>query len=163
MEVKLQHNCASCVWCKVPLTASDYLLVGVIYRSPSSDACYNQMLNEVIREAVSMKSSHILLLGDFNFPEISWCNQSCAATAGHPLHKFLDCVHDCFLFQHVTEATHFCGSQRANVLDLIFTYDEAMISDLHYDKPIGKSDHVVLSCQYNVHKAELASQFVKYC
>jgi hypothetical protein len=134
--------------------------VGVIYRSPNADICCNQVLDEAIREAVSMKSSHIPVIGDFNYREINWNDQSCNAANGRASHDFLNCVQDCFLYQHATEAIHFCGTQRANVLDLVFINEEAMISDLHYCEPIGDSDHFVLSCQYNSYKVDSAFQFI---
>jgi hypothetical protein len=153
VEVTLKNKCFSCVKCKIPLAVPDYLLAGVIYRSSNADICCNQVLNETIREAVSMKSSHILVIGDFNYPEINWNDLSCNDANDHASHDFLNCVQNGFLYQHVTEATHFHGvplqhgfvpgrstatqllaalDQWTDIVDLVFTNEEAMISDLHY-------------------------------
>jgi hypothetical protein len=147
--VCLQHVCDSCVWCIVPLANADRLIVGVVYRSPSSGDIDNQNLNASIREAVDMKCSHVLVLGDFNYPEINWSTLRPDAAMGRPVQDFLDCVQDCFLFQHVSEATRFRLDQRANVLDLVFTNEEAMISNLKVHEPVGSSDHAVLSWNFN--------------
>ena len=57
----------------------DRLLVGVIYRSPSSTDEDNRKLLSVISEAVNMKTSHLLIFGDFNYPGINWDTQTTAA------------------------------------------------------------------------------------
>jgi len=57
---------------------------------------------------------------------------------------FLDAVHDSGLSQHVTEPTHYRPNITANILDLVFTNEEAMISSINYFPGIGSSDHVCL-------------------
>ena len=60
------------IWCIVILNKNDKLLVGCVYRSPSSTADEDECLNRVIREASEYKASHKLIIGDFNHPEIDW-------------------------------------------------------------------------------------------
>ena len=48
-----------------------------------------------------------------------------------------------FLQQHVNQQTRVKG-QRDSWLDLVFTRDENIISDIEYLEPLGKSDHSVL-------------------
>jgi endonuclease/exonuclease/phosphatase family metal-dependent hydrolase len=58
------------VWCSVVLKSST-LLIGLIYRSPSSEAANNEMLLETLERAVNVKGSqsrHLLVMGDFNYP-----------------------------------------------------------------------------------------------
>ena len=56
-------------------------------------------------------------------------------------------VHDCLLFQHVTRPTRFREGEAPNVLDLLLTNEEGMLTELQYLPGLGKSDHVVLSFQ----------------
>ena len=64
-----------------PLSTNDKLLVGVLYRAPSSSNDNNQRLLSIIsniREAVSF--SHLLIMGDFNLPTIDWTDPVCSGT-----------------------------------------------------------------------------------
>ena len=65
------------VRCIVSLNKNDKLLVGYVYRSPSSTADEDECHNRVILEASEYKASHKLIMGDFNNPEIDWHTQTC--------------------------------------------------------------------------------------
>lgn len=99
----------------------------------------------LLRAAAGKNLSHLLILGDFNYPEIEWSSRSVSCSPSHPPFKFLKTVRDIFLSQHSLEPTHHRGDQRANVLDLIFTNEENMITEVLNNAPIGKSHHSVLS------------------
>ena len=66
---------------------------------------------------------------------------SCSTTTNPCAYHFLECTKDCFVYQHVKEATHHRHGQNANILDLIFTNEECMINDLRLTAPLGKSHH----------------------
>ena len=57
------------VWCIAQLNYREKALVGVIYRSPSSSVDNTQKIIHIIKKIQSF--SYILLMGDFNFPEIN--------------------------------------------------------------------------------------------
>ena len=63
----------------------------------------------------------------------------------HPSTKYLNCVLDNFLFQHVKVPTRFREGQQPSCLDLIFTNEENMVDldSLNIDSPLGKSDHAL--------------------
>ena len=107
------------IWIQVTLRGHDSLLVGCIY--------------------------HVLICGDFNYPNINWSSLSCSTSYSQ---MFLDAIHDSYLSQHVTEPTHYRPNTTANVLDLVFTNEEAMINTINYLPGIGSSDHVCL--QFNL-------------
>lgn len=144
------------------LSASNQLLVGIVYRSPSSDDNMNNQFNCMITEAVARKTSHILLIGDCNYPEIIWSDHSSTATDGHPSHDFLSSIQDCFLYQHIDQPTRFRLGQQANVLDLVFSNEEAMVSDIHLGAPLGGSDHVTIQFKFNCHTVHTQPRFEKY-
>ena len=81
----------------------------------------------------------------------------------HPSNSFLECIRDCFLYQHVTEPTHYRGNQRPSVLDLILTNKENMIQDLVYNDPIGKSHHVTLNWQLSCYSDVERCSAMKRC
>ena len=138
-------GCDETVWRIIKLTDNDKLLVGVVYRSPSSDTFNNDKLFEVFRKATSQQGvTHVMIMGDFNMPEIKWNNMYAQASSGSLPSRFFDLTQDLFLHQHCQENTRFRIDQEPSQLDLLFTNDELMISDVRYEHPIGKSDHVVL-------------------
>ncbi len=53
------------VWCSIHLSGNDKLLIGCVYRSPSSSEQNNTLLNELLESAVNLNYSHILVLGRF--------------------------------------------------------------------------------------------------
>jgi len=66
----------SSVWCSIPLINSDTLLVGVIYHSPSSNDEQCLQLNSVLQQMITKCYSHVMIMGDFNYPDINWESQS---------------------------------------------------------------------------------------
>ena len=69
--------------------------------------------------------------------------------------KFVDCLRDNCLYQHVTSPTRRRIGYNANILDLVITNEECMIDELVHESPIGKSDHSVLTMKYKCY-AEIA-------
>ena len=137
-------------------------MVGVVYRSPSSTDADNSLIEATIESVMNCEFQHFLLMGDFNFPEIDWI--SCVVNApGHPAERFLTCVQDLFLCQHVLEATHHRPGQTSNVLDLVLTNDDHLVHGLQYTEPIGKSDHVSLTWSVTCYQYRPTTQTVKYC
>ena len=80
-----------------------------------------------------------------NFTEIDWVDQRCKTNNDEDInYKFLECVRDCYLFQHVTEPTRQRGTNEPSTLDLVFTNEEHMIPQVEQLAPLGKSDHSIL-------------------
>ena len=87
---------------------------------------------------------------DFNYPDIDWENyNSRGDKTDSPEYKFVDTVQDCFLFQHINKPTRWKGTQKPNILDLILTNEEQMVNNIEYSSPLGKSDHCMLSFEFN--------------
>ena len=72
--------------------------------------------------------SQIFILGDFNFKEINWDLFNCNVNETQPAYKFLECVRDCYLFQHVKHPTRFRDGQEPSILDLVLTNEEHMVN-----------------------------------
>ncbi|MES9884124.1 MAG: reverse transcriptase family protein, partial [Sedimenticola sp.] len=138
------------VFCEIKLCSSDKLLVGCIYRSPDkSDAENNRNLNILMKRAADANYSHVLISGDFNYKSINWLEGHCSLPIQSETSIFLEVVKDTFLFQHVLEPTRLREGHSANILDLIFTNEESMVSNLEYLPGLGKSDHRLLTFDYN--------------
>ncbi|CAC5385682.1 unnamed protein product [Mytilus coruscus] len=101
-------------------------------------------------EACSKGYSHILIMGDYNFPEINWDSWNSPGDSRESnKYKFLENLQENFLFQHVTRPTRWRGTNTPHTLDLILTNEEQMISNLEYQSPLGKSDHCTMKFDFN--------------
>jgi len=133
------------LWISLKLRGSDVLTVGCIYRSPSSSVDTNtKLLCDLLR--MSVTTSHYLLCGDFNYPNIDWSNLTSNSAI---LVDFIDTTQDLFLHQHISEPTRYRGNQTPNVLDLVFTNEEGMVSDVSYLPGLGSSDHICIRFNLN--------------
>lgn len=137
-------NFKDAVFCSIRLRNNDHLLLGCIYRSPNSSRENNDNLEKVMAWAMSLNYSHVCITGDFNYKEIDWESNSANASNNHQSTKFLIKVNDLFLYQHVEEPTHYRAEQTPSRLDLVFTNEPNLVSDLKYETPLGASHHLVL-------------------
>ena len=120
----------SSVWCWVTPTKGKKILVGCIYRSTSSLGINNDKLMNLLKLANDVAGENrLLILGDFNVPNIDWTNKVNLPMARKLDRDFLEIVADQFLYQHVKEYTRFRGEERS-VLDLIFTKEEEDVKNI---------------------------------
>ena len=127
-----------------------FIYIGCIYRSPNSEGENDEKLKDLIKSIPDMRNHKVLLLGDFNHPQIDWENETCRENLHHPAMQFLECTQDAFLFQHVQKPTRHRMGQQSNILDLIFTNEESLVEDLDYGAPLGNSDHCSITFNINV-------------
>ena len=95
------------------------LIIILMYRPPT---CSPEDFNDIISRSraiiLSMSSPlpNIIMLGDFNFPDINWLNPDYNSHDASPLILFSDLL---FLNQQVSAPT-----RKSNILDLIFSPDD---------------------------------------
>ena len=117
------------IWLKVADNINNKFLLGLFYRSPSSS---QDEFIEITKQIRGHTKGNVIILGDFNFPDIDWNLRDASGVAK----DFLNVLDDCFLHQHVMEPTR--GN---NTLDLILTTEHNSISDVNITCPISNSDH----------------------
>ena len=133
------------VWCWVKLTNETRILVGSVYRCPSSTPRNNELLmHKIVRACEIAGQNRILLMGDFNIKGINWVDNEAVGGPESLPFMFNECIKDCFLYQHVLNSTRFRGEQESN-LDLIFTKEEEDVKNIEIDLPLGKSDHATVT------------------
>ena len=132
------------LWTRIKLEGGDSVLVGCLYRSPSSSDDSIHHFRELLQLVMATNPSHLLLAGDFNLGDIDWLKHMSRAPPSHISHAFIEITDDFFLHQHVTFPTRFRHGNTPSVLDLIFTNEEGMVRNLCSGPGLGKSDHVVL-------------------
>ncbi len=131
---------AESVWVNITNKDKSITRVGCIYRSPNSSPDVNTKLCQNLK-SFDAEDNDVIMVGDFNYPEIDWINTSCQKDEDHPANVFLESVRDGLLTQHVQEPTRWRAGQTPNTLDLVLTNKEGLVSDIKVQAPIGKSDH----------------------
>ena len=144
VEVNIDQDFKECVLVKLNLRNRDKLLVGCIYKSPSSSDENHDKLNELLLYISKLEDSytHILLAGDYNFPDIDWNSWTSKEKTSL---NFLECIRDCFFQQVVENPTRYRINQESSLLDLIIVNDSNYIQNIEHLDPVGRSDHCVLS------------------
>ena len=137
------------VWCIAELGMSS-LIIGVCYRSPSSEELNNDRLLQVLDTASKhchkgASSPHLLLVGDFIYPEISYNHFTVDASTDSSAYKFFSKTQDLSLSQCVHQHTRIRAGNAPSTLDYIFTDEAGLVDEIEYQAPIGKSNHVCLS------------------
>ena len=117
----------------------------------------------VIRKRTAVNCLHLMIMGDMNYSHKNWQTSVSMAPADDSSNLFLKCCQDEFLYQHVQKPTHYLSNQTANILDIILTNDEAMVQEIHFSEPLGRSPHFVLNWHYMIYAARNVSKAFKYC
>ena len=100
---------ADTLWLQLPVRHPDALLIGLVYRSPSSDLEKDcGLLKSNTNSILPQHCSHLLLLGDFNAPDIMWDEGMSAG--GFPT-RLLCLVQEEDWTQHVFEPTCYRAGQ----------------------------------------------------
>ena len=159
-DLKLTTSSKSSTWCEVKLKNKDRLVIGLVYRSPNTTDEENNKLIDMVTEVVNMKPSHLMIMGDLNYPGIEWSTMM--STGSMQECEFLESFRDWFLFQHSTQPTHYTAKQRANILDVVMTNEERMVDDLEIGEPVGRSDHVVLRWSLKCYADSIKTHVIKY-
>ena len=94
------------------------------------------------------RDPHLLLMGDFNYPQIDWLNWTSSECSDHPSTKFIETIRGNFLFQHVSTPSKFRQNQQPNTLDLISTNEEQFIQQVEISHSLGLSDHCIISFDF---------------
>ena len=130
----VEYPCES-LWVKILDKKKSEIFVGVCYKSPTASDEEVKAICDLIKHFSQFDS---VLIGDFNYPDINWRLRE----SGNQGSEFLDLVNDCFLSQHVKEPT-----RGKNILDLIFSTEPSMITDVQVRSPVSNSDHNLITFQ----------------
>ena len=154
------HNCIfeQQLWIKSDLSIQKRYFIGwcCIYRSPSANLVSStSLLCELFQKVCALRPSHLLIVGDFNYNHIDWDTFTVNDVGPDTqyLDDFLLTVSGCALYQHIIEPTHFRPNQTPSTLDLVFTNEEGMVTNLVYLPPLGNSDHTCLRFDFNVNNS----------
>ena len=148
LNTKFNENCLL----EIHLRGGDMLLFACLYRSPTpseTSEVNNNNLNILMKEISTKKYSHRCIVGDFNFKDINWSSWTSCHNSESTEEKFIETINDCFYHQHIDRPTRSRGNDTPSQLDLIFTDEAMQISDIKHHAPLGKSDHNVITFNFN--------------
>ena len=153
--INIDTNHEDNLWVKVNLRNQDSLLCGCIYRTPAKERekvieTTTQVCN-MVTKAVGRNDTHVLICGDFNYPEIDW---ECEYVNSESIKPFIEVLQECTLHQHVCKPTRYREGQEPSLLDLILSTEEGMVHDLAHNPGLGDSDHECLNFQLACYKEE---------
>jgi hypothetical protein len=129
-----------CVYIEFDKVKSNNCVLVCIYNPPSNNVAPGlAFLLDKLRHLYH--EEYIVLVGDFNMPDINWQDLSVGALSHHKNwhSSFLDIVNEFGLTQLIQEATHVKG----NILDLVFCSKPHVISQTGVIDP-GLSDHFLV-------------------
>src|SRR5260221_2016005 len=132
ISTELNDNICESIWVNLKLKGNLFLNFGVCYRTDSTTQLELENMFTIIRKATKHAT---VIVGDFNYPKIDWNILECSETE----EPFLDLIQDCFLTQHVINATR--GN---NILDLVFTTEKSMVDSIEVIEHFAKSDHEIV-------------------
>lgn len=112
----------------------------------SSQDC--NKLCQLISEISSLNYSHYITAGDLNMPSVNWENMTTEGGPGDYMYDFVEIVKDSFWCQHIHEPTRGRGDTTPSLIDVLFSNEENMVSDVNINPPLGKSDHSLISFNF---------------
>ena len=143
--IDLENSFSESLFVNCKLENNENMIIGLIYRSPSiKDEQTNTQLNETLTKAADLKADHLVIMGDFNYPEINWQEHRSTVGPDKAPSKFFESSKDAFLIQHQMEPTRIREGQRPTLDDLVFTNRDDIMNDISRIGALGKSDHCSL-------------------
>ncbi len=130
-DTKFNTTSKENIWHTLKLKDSDKLLLGCIYRSPSTNNENTNSLSNLLQEVDETKPSHVLIIGDFNYPEIDWLDCHSNAPPNHRSQIFIKWNTGYFFYPKlITEYTWYREGKYPSLLELILTNEEGMVNDI---------------------------------
>ena len=74
-----------------------------------------------------------LLLEDFNYLDIDFDSYTTEEGPSDLQYEFIETIRDCYLYQHILHSTRGRGYNSPSCIDLVFTNEKRMISDVCID------------------------------
>ena len=136
------------------------LNLGIIYRSPNAAADEEDVINNQIEQATkSLKN--LIIVGDFNHPEINWEHSHTKMGENHRASKFLFNINKCKLNQHIDKPTHHKPGCKPSLIDLVLTRSPDIIEKITLSSPLGKSYHSTIFIKTKMQKERKPKCMVK--
>ena len=144
-------------------TSNDKILnVICVYRSPNLTKVENNLMLDQL-DKVPFTSAHfenILMVGDFNLPNVDWVNGIVLSPIDSIDQKMI--MQNEYLDLFTTKGLHWYieqaptrvklvgGNIQTSLLDQVFSNNECIVGDVNLIAPLGKSDHACIEIETNL-------------
>ena len=138
------------MWCEVKCSEVNIIL-GVIYRTPSSSVENNLKICDILRLSEDFSGNkQILVCGDFNLGNIVWEENLVIRGSSNynEANQFLETINENFWQQNVFEWTHLRDTENLSRLDLVFTKKDCEVDSMKCLPPLGLSKQCILSFEF---------------
>ena len=139
--IKTHRNTES-LWIDI-ITGGKKIVVGIIYRPPDLDGESSAAIIQEIERA--SRYNNVCIMGDFNYRGIDWDSM----TGDRSTEEFLNVIQEGFFKQLVREPM-----RQGNILDLVFTNNEILVSQVEIGAKFDVSDHNEIRFKINAKKVE---------
>lgn len=160
--VNMDSEYRDSIWLEMTTGAGGKVTLGCVYRSPSSTPDDDAKLHNMLGKLSSLNTAEVIIMGDFNHPDIDWETITTNRSTSHSSQHFIDAVRDAYLHQHVSQPTRYRHGQTPHLLDLILSSSENAINNVECHAGIGLSDHLVISCTIEVMQNRLTEGNPRY-
>lgn len=145
-----KHEAAECLWLDIKIGYCNFLICG-LYRGQDSTLEQDNRLLEQL--SLASENNTVAIMGDFNYGGVRWPLKDCSYVTPSE-DNFIQWYESSNLHQIIDKHTRFRQGNQPSFLDLLFTNDDSLISNVEHHAPIGKSDHTCLlaSIQLQVRK-----------
>lgn len=124
------------VWCQIKLD-NTMIILGAVYRPPNSPISYLEDI-QLYLEGLRIRSSRIIISGDFNLPGIDWSELSAQSREKTQCELLLEIAFSHDLQQVVQGCTRIVG-KTGSILDLVFL--DGRFEEYDVSIEAGLSDH----------------------
>ena len=100
-EIKTDTDFKESIWIQLNLSDSTKIMLGCIYRSPTSSPVNDDKLNRLLAGSNSRSPSQVIVMGDFNHLEINWNIKTTGKDMYHRSQLLLNAVRYAYLIQHI--------------------------------------------------------------
>ena len=147
-----EHITTEAVYTSLTLEKTKQLIIGAIYRPPSSDLDYMESICRDLEATVdSHKKSVIWVGGDLNLPDINWSSQSVEGNANAVAinQRFLGCIHHC-ASEHIVDFPTRLGA----TLDLFMTNRPSLVDKCRPAPGVRDHDIVYVTSSASVRRSK---------
>jgi len=112
-QIEIDHDFAEFMFIEIIVNNCCTITLGAFYRSPNSSLDNDNKLITLLDSLKGIILDKLILLGDFNLPNINWSNCSVVnnANVNSIGYRFIQCLNDNYLAQHVLFPTRARGTQ----------------------------------------------------
>lgn len=125
-------------------------LFSVFYRPPEQNLDFSEKFGAFLNNYSSTNISNLIVVGDFNFSHIDWCTGTPYVSDPDTV-DFCCLIQDYFLLQVNPNITRYAANSTdsGNILDLVLTNNEHLVSDVSVHPDSFNSDHFPVSFAVN--------------